>query len=146
VIAVDAQGSPLFDPQPRPRLMTGLGSNYFSRNLDRDLISGVVLVNDVEATAMARALTRREGIFAGVSSGAVVAAICKVQHSIPPGSNVVTLFADSGNRYIETFYNDRWVRKHLGVAREQLDRVAGDLERCAVVPRESILPVPVLRG
>ncbi len=128
VIAVDAVGSPLFDPVPKQRMMTGLGSNYSSQNLDRSLIAEVVLVNDVEATAMARVLTRREGIFAGISSGAVVAAICKLRPRIAAGSTVLTLFPDSGNRYIETFYDDSWVQKHLGVGVCDLDRAVDDLE------------------
>lgn len=128
IVAVDAAGSPLFDPCPRPRFMTGLGSNYVSRNLDRDLVDGVVLVSDLEATAMARVLTRQEGVFAGVSSGAVTAAIWKMQYLIPPGKTVVTLFPDSGNRYIETFYSDRWIKKQLGVSLAKLARDAGGYE------------------
>lgn len=129
VVAVDAVGSPLFDPVPKPRMMTGLGSNYSSANLDRSLISEVVLVNDLEAAAMARALTRREGIFAGVSSGAVVAAICKLRSRIAPGSTVVTLFPDSGNRYIETFYDDTWVSEHLRASASELERTVDELEK-----------------
>ncbi|MEE9382014.1 MAG: pyridoxal-phosphate dependent enzyme [Nannocystaceae bacterium] len=128
VIAVDAQGSTLFDRRPRPRFMTGLGSNYVSRNLDKGLIAGVVLVSDIEATVMARVLTRKEGIFAGISSGAVVAAIRKMAPMIPPCSNVVTLFPDSGNRYIETFYDDRWVLENLGLDLSQTDGDAAALE------------------
>ncbi|HKY34943.1 MAG TPA: pyridoxal-phosphate dependent enzyme [Polyangiaceae bacterium] len=139
IVAVDAQGSPLFDPCPRPRLMTGLGSNYVSRNLDKDLISTVVLVSDLEATAMARVLTRQEGIFAGVSAGAVVAAIRKMSDRIPPGKTIVTLLPDSGNRYIETFYNDRWVRRHLGVDINRLGRERGGLENL-------VTPIPPSEG
>ncbi len=136
IIAVDAEGSPLFDPVAKCRLMTGLGSNYVSRNLDKALISDVVLVSDIEATAMARVLTRREGIFAGISSGAVVAAIRKMSARIPPGRRVVAVFPDSGNRYIETFYHDDWVEKHLGVSMAKLARDLGSLDKV-------VTPVPL---
>jgi cysteine synthase A len=57
---------------------------------------------------------RREAILAGGSSGAVVAALTRLAPGIPPGSNVVIVLPDGGDRYLDTIYDDTWVRRHFG--------------------------------
>lgn len=57
---------------------------------------------------------RREAILAGGSSGAVVAALARLAPGIPPGSNVVIVLPDGGDRYLDTIYDDTWVHRHFG--------------------------------
>jgi cysteine synthase B len=68
--------------------------------LDESLEDGIVSVTTEEAYAMARRLVREEGIFAGISSGANVAAAMKLAKTVPEGSVIVTILCDSGSRYI----------------------------------------------
>ena len=114
VIAVDTKGSILFDHTPKPRLMTGLGSNYISKNLNYQIIDDFILVEDKESLLTSRKALRKEGIFAGPSTGAILCAVEKLCKTIGPDANVVTVVPDSGNRYMDTFYNDEWVKKNLG--------------------------------
>jgi cysteine synthase B len=67
--------------------------------LDESLHDGVVEVETELAYAVTRRLALQEGIFAGISSGANVAAAMKVAESAPPGSVIVTILCDSGSRY-----------------------------------------------
>ncbi len=73
--------------------------------LDRSLVDGCVQVRDDEAIAIARALAAREGIFAGFSSGANVAAALRLLEGPERGGCVAVLLADSGMKYFST---DLW--------------------------------------
>ena len=68
-----------------------------------DSIADVKLeVSTEEALAMTRRLVREEAILAGISSGANVAAALKLARTLPPGSVVVTVLCDNGNRYLSS--------------------------------------------
>jgi cysteine synthase A len=73
--------------------------------LDKSLIDGCIQVTDQEAKDMARRLASEEGIFAGFSSGANVAAALKLIQDKYPGASVATLINDSGLKYLST---DLW--------------------------------------
>ena len=73
--------------------------------LDRSLIDGCLQVSDEEAKSMARKLASIEGIFAGFSSGANVAAAIKLIQTGYPGATVATMINDSGLKYLST---DLW--------------------------------------
>ena len=65
------------------------------------------MVSSADAIAMARRLTREEGLFAGVSSGANVVAALRVGERLGPDATVVTILCDSGLRYLSTeLYRD----------------------------------------
>jgi cysteine synthase A len=89
-------GEPLRDARHRIQ-----GGGYSAADLEmirRNYVDGYLQVTDEEAIATARRLAREEGIFAGFSSGANVAAALKVL----PGRTVVTLINDSGLKYLST--------------------------------------------
>ena len=69
---------------------------------DSSLVDGYLTVSDDEAMAAARNLARKEGIFAGYSSGANVAACLKTSEVLEKGSRVVTVLPDSGLKYLST--------------------------------------------
>ena len=69
---------------------------------DSSLVDGYLTVSDDEAMASARNLARKEGIFAGYSSGANVAACLKTAEVLEKGSRVVTVLPDSGLKYLST--------------------------------------------
>ncbi len=76
----------------------GIGNDFIPDTMDISLVDRVVKVTDAEAFANARLLARREGIFAGSSSGGALAAALKLAESVTRG-NIVAVFPDRGDRY-----------------------------------------------
>lgn len=101
VIAVDAEGSVLFGGQGGPRAIPGLGASRADSFSAEEVVDEVVRVGEVEATGACRRLLRAEGILAGGSSGAVIAAIEQLVPSLATGTRIVTVLPDRGERYIE---------------------------------------------
>jgi 2,3-diaminopropionate biosynthesis protein SbnA len=114
LVAVDALGSQIFSTQRAERLLPGLGAGLRPPFCELSLINEVVLVTDLDCVTGCRRLVAREAILAGGSSGAVIAAVERLQDKIPPGANCVAIFPDRGERYLETIYDDSWVRQHFG--------------------------------
>ena len=69
--------------------------------MDMSLVDDVIKMNDEEAFSTARLLVKTEGIIAGSSSGAAMAAVLKLIESGANG-NIVTVFPDRGDRYFST--------------------------------------------
>lgn len=114
VIAVDAIGSLIFSDQKAKRLIPGLGAGMRPPLCDLSLVDDFLLVSDLDCVAGCRRLVARESILAGGSSGAVMSAIERYQEQIPAGSTCVAILPDRGERYLDTVYNDDWVKLHLG--------------------------------
>jgi cysteine synthase A len=114
VVAVDALGSLIFGTQRAKRLIPGLGAGLRPPLCERSLIDEVILVTDLDCVVGCRRLVTHEAILAGGSSGAVIAAVERLQDSIPPGANCVVILPDRGERYLDTIYCDKWVREHFG--------------------------------
>ncbi|MGG4454225.1 PLP-dependent cysteine synthase family protein [Brevibacillus porteri] len=70
--------------------------------LDKNLVTDYIHVTDEEATQVARELARKEGIFAGFSSGANVAAALQLLKGKEKGANIVLTINDSGLKYVST--------------------------------------------
>ncbi len=115
VIAVDAVGSVIFGTRAGPREIPGIGASRRPELLTTTDIDEVVLVDDYEASYGCRELVRREGIFAGGSSGSVVSALLKLLPTFAPGERVVTLLPDRGERYLDLVYDEVWLAQ-LGPA------------------------------
>ncbi|PXX99339.1 cysteine synthase A [Halomonas sp. LBP4] len=101
-----AGGVPASHPSFRPHLMQGWSPDFISRLTEEALAAGLVdelvPVAGSEALRLARELARREGIFVGISSGATLAAALDVARRSPPGSNIVCMLPDTGERYLST--------------------------------------------
>jgi cysteine synthase A len=78
----------------------GLGAGFVPDVLDTELIDDVVTVTDLAAERMARRLSREEGLLLGPSSGANVHAAIEVARRMEPGTRVVTILCDGGERYL----------------------------------------------
>ncbi|HZW60319.1 MAG TPA: cysteine synthase A [Woeseiaceae bacterium] len=103
----DGRGAPLAShPQFRPHLMQGWSPDFVSRlterAVDEGLVDRIVPVSGSDAMRLAHDLARREGIFAGTSSGATLAAALDVARHAPPGSNIVCMLPDTAERYLST--------------------------------------------
>jgi cysteine synthase A len=69
---------------------------------DAALCDGTIPIEDETAVAVARELARREGILAGFSTGANVAAALRLAADAPPGFTIATVACDTGTRYLST--------------------------------------------
>ena len=78
----------------------GIGASFVPGVLNRDIYDEVMGIRDEDAYAMTARLTREEGILAGISSGANVAAACRVAQDLGAGKRVVTVICDTGERYL----------------------------------------------
>jgi cysteine synthase A len=78
----------------------GIGDGIIPRNLDLSLIDGIVTASTAEALEMAGRLAREEGLLCGPSSGINVAASLKVAAKHPELRRIVTVIADTGQRYL----------------------------------------------
>jgi cysteine synthase A len=114
VIAVDAVGSLIFSDVKAKRVVPGLGAGLRPPLAESLMIDECVHVTDEECVAGCRRLVNTEAILAGGSSGGVMAAVEKLRDRIPAGANCVAILPDRGERYLETLFNDDWVRQHLG--------------------------------
>lgn len=76
----------------------GIGNDFIADTMDMSLVDQVIKVSDSEAFLQAKIIASKEGIFAGSSSGAVLAAVNKLAKTVKSG-NIVVIFPDRGDRY-----------------------------------------------
>lgn len=115
IVAVDAIGSVLFDSVCAcSRIIPGHGASVRPAVLDRADAHRVVHVGDLDCVVGCRRLVQREAVLAGGSSGAVVSALERIAPEIPADSTCVLILPDGGDRYLETIYDDAWVRDRFG--------------------------------
>jgi cysteine synthase A len=108
VVAVEPKSSSVLSGgKPGPHMIQGIGAGFVPDVLNRDVIDEIITVDDQEAYQTAKRLSREEGIFAGLSSGAACFGALKVAKSLGAGKTIVTIFPDSGERYlsIEPYFN-----------------------------------------
>lgn len=103
VVAVEPAESAVLSGGPSgSHKIEGTGIGFVAPMWRDGLADEVVAVSTAEAMAMARRLAREEGIFAGTSTGANVAAALRVAARLGPGRPVVTVAADTGMKYLST--------------------------------------------
>ena len=100
-ILADPVGSTMGGGEHSDYNIEGIGNDFIADTMDMSLVDDVIKVNDGEAFETARLLAKTEGIFAGSSSGAAMAAVLKLTERVQSG-NIVTVFPDRGDRYFST--------------------------------------------
>lgn len=101
--AVEPQDSPVISGgKPGPHPLQGIGAGFIPGVLNTGLLDGSIQVEKEEAYEFSRRLAREEGILAGISTGASLAAINRKLSEIPEGSKILTFNYDTGERYWST--------------------------------------------
>ena len=101
VYAVEPVDSPVLSGgKAGPHGIMGIGAGFLPKNLDREVIDGVMKVEKSEAYDYARRVVKEEGIFAGISTGASLAAVSKLLEKEGNSLRVLTFNYDTGERYL----------------------------------------------
>lgn len=110
IIAVDVVGSVIFGGSPKKRFIPGIGSSMVPDILKQAKIDEVAMVDESSTIETCQKLLRENCLFMGGSSGSVYSAIKKYfsGKKIDEKPNVVAIFADRGDRYVNTIYNEAW--------------------------------------
>ncbi|WP_461452816.1 pyridoxal-phosphate dependent enzyme [Mucilaginibacter sp.] len=93
-----------------PYITEGIGEDFLPANVDFSLIDHFEKVSDKDAALMTREIARKEGIFAGNSTGSAVAGVLQMKDMFKEGDIVVVIFPDHGTRYLGKMYNEDWLR------------------------------------
>ncbi len=86
----------------KPHKIQGWTPDFMPSVLDRTVVDDVIAVSDDDAIACARDLARREGIFCGISGGATLSGALQVAAKAEPGSVILAMLPDTGERYLST--------------------------------------------
>ena len=154
IVGIDPEGSitaPFFNTgkvgEGTPYKVEGIGNDKIPGTLDLDVVDDYRVLSDEVAFAMARRMTREEGLFAGGSAGLMVHGAIQLAKEIDdPDAFVVSLVCDWGERYLSKVYDDEWMRENgflersrHTTARELIDRKSSDApELITVEPGTSI--------
>ena len=116
-------------PNFRPHLMQGWTPDFIAKlaedALDDNLVDEIVPVKGGEAIRLSRELARKEGIFAGISAGATLAGALEIATRAAPGTNILCMLPDTGERYLSTTLFDEI----------QADMTAEEIEISRSTPR-----------
>lgn len=117
VIAVDVEGSVVFGNEPKKRYIPGVGSSMRPDILQYAKIDDVVIVKESDSIKKCWEFMKKHEMLIGGSSGSVYCAIEKYfqDRNITEKQNVVALFADNGERYVNTVYNKEWVKQRFDI-------------------------------
>ena len=103
IVAVEPARSPVLSGGQRGQhQFQGMGPGFIPDNLDRSLLDRVIPVWEEDAFPVARRLAREEGLFVGMSSGAIAFAALQVATALGPGKRVAMIAPDTGARYLST--------------------------------------------
>jgi cysteine synthase A len=101
VFAVEPELSPVLSGgAPSPHPLQGIGAGFVPSILNTGILNGIIQVSRDEAFGYAQMLAKKEGILAGISTGAALAAVAKKIPEMASGSTVLTFNYDTGERYL----------------------------------------------
>jgi cystathionine beta-synthase len=115
VVGVEPIGSIAFGGPGGPYHQSGTGTPpgaEIGALVDFDLIDIGCTVSDIRAFATARVVARKTGLLIGGSAGGVVFEALGRLPSLPPGSTMVALVCDGGEKYLDTVFDDEWMTRH----------------------------------
>ncbi len=143
VIGVDTVGSTIFGQPAATRLMRGLGSSIYPRNVDYPAFDEVHWVAPAEAVWACRSLAATHHASGGWSVGAVALVAGWAARTMSGDASIAAIFPDGPQRYFDTIYNDDYCREHdlldhlpphePAVISQSNDQVVQSWTRCSTV-------------
>lgn len=143
LIGVDTVGSTIFGQPATTRLMRGLGSSIYPRNVDYPAFDEVHWVAPAEAVWACRSLAATHHASGGWSVGAVALVAGWAARSMSPDATIAAIFPDGPQRYFDSIYNDDYCREHdlldhlpphePAVIAHPNDQVVQSWTRCSIV-------------
>jgi len=134
IIAVDPVGSVFYDyfktgklSEPHVYKVEGIGEDMLTAAMDFSVVDDMIQVSDQDCFLTTRDLVRKEGMFAGGSSGGAVWAALKVARQAGPDDVVIVILPDSGSRYLSKIFNDGWMEDNGFLIDESLPGKVSDL-------------------
>lgn len=112
LVGVDSIGSTIFGQPARTRLMRGLGSSIYPRNVAYDLVDEVHWVAPGEAVWAARRLAAARYATGGWSVGAIALVASWLSRTLPASPRIAAIFPDGPHRYASTVFNDDYCTSH----------------------------------
>ena len=107
IYAIEPAESPLLSGgKASGHKIQGIGGNFVPKNLNFDLVDGIVDVKSDDAIEMSRNLAKNEALAVGISSGANVVGAIQIADELGEGKTVVTVLPDTGERYLSTTLYD----------------------------------------
>ncbi|MGB5149441.1 MAG: cysteine synthase A [Mycobacterium sp.] len=104
IVAAEPENAAVVSGRPwSVHKIQGWAPNFVPPLLEHDVIDELVTVSEVEGRDTARELARQEGIFVGISAGATAAVALRVARQSPPGTTILAIAPDTGERYLSTF-------------------------------------------
>lgn len=98
--------------RPFSYYVEGIGEDFLPSTMDLAILDDIVRVDDRECFLMTRELVRQEGLFAGGSSGAAVAAALKYAEASGRKENILVLLPDGAQKYLSKIFDDKWMREN----------------------------------
>ena len=127
-------------------LVEGIGEDFIPPVSDLSGVKETFSITDAESFSVARELLAKEGIFAGSSTGTLLAAALKYCRSRTKPERVVTFVCDSGNKYLSKMFNDYWLadqgfreRARHGDLRDLIGRPVEERATVSVEPEDTLL-------
>ena len=103
IIVAEPENAALLSGKPfAPHKIQGWTPDFVPKVLNKDVAHRILPVSDADALGNARALAQKEGIFCGISSGATFAGALAVAREATPGSVILAMLPDTGERYLST--------------------------------------------
>lgn len=99
-VIVEPEGSILNGGNPGPHRTEGIGMEFLPSYMDESYFDGIHTISDEEAFQAVKELTLKEGLLVASSSGSAYVAALREARKAKPGTNIVTVFADSSERYL----------------------------------------------
>lgn len=127
-----------------PYITEGIGEDFLPENVDFGVIDLFEKVTDKDAALMTREIARKEGIFAGNSTGANIAGLIQLKDQLSEEDVVVVIQHDHGSRYMGKMFNEDWLRERGFLEDEKLTahsilRARGDIATVTVDADQTVL-------
>lgn len=141
VVAADPEGSILSGDSPKPWAVEGIGEDYVPTTFNSQVVDEWIRVGDADSFNIARAMSTKEGLLVGGSTGTAMAAAIRFAKRLGPQDLVVVMCPDTGRNYLSKMYSDEWmIEKGFMKSYGKSFTVGELLERRGAVPVISIKP------